>query len=165
MSSSPRSFYLTETEATTYKKPVFILSLQHDLCWTCNQLVCISLKVLVGKGECGLALFFGQSHCFHSARQAQLIKVTESISSSNANHVWATYINGGALLTPCCRELCRAFVLQSHVTAGMCYFWKLGQFQRSSRSRKALWKQLYRKNIHFACHPAHISTDPPSGFV
>lgn len=102
------------------------------------------------------ALFYGQSHRFHSARQAQLIRVIESISSSNANHVWTACINGEAPLPPCCLELWREAVLQSRVTAGVCYFWKLWQFQRSSRSHKALWKQLYRKE-YFACHPAHTS--------
>lgn len=45
-------------------------------------------------------LFCGQSHCFHPARRAQLIRVIETISSSNANHVWTTCINGDAPLTP-----------------------------------------------------------------
>lgn len=67
-----------------------------------------------------VAPFFGDSHCFHSARQAQLIRIIESIPNSNANHVWTACINGGALLTPCCWELCRAVQCFSPMSQLLC---------------------------------------------
>lgn len=72
------------------------------------------------RGECGLPII-GHSHCFHSARQAQLIRIIESISESNANHVLTTCINGDTLLTSCFLELQREVVLQSDVPAGVCF--------------------------------------------
>lgn len=167
---SHSSLHVTETEAICNSYFGIYLSSSHYLfCRTCAPVIRHwlalvlenSVSLLVVEGECGLPLLFGQSHCFHSAREAQLIREIESISSRNANHVWTTCINGDAPLTPCCSELWREVVLQSHVTAGVCYFWKLWWFQRSSRSHKALWKQLYRQEQSFLLailHAPHHTT-------